>query len=162
MRTSAPLRLSMACRCAALRSGAMRSSRNRQVSARKPARTSPSVIPDVAVDPWSGLVTIVARGSDSRIYRWQSKDSDRVPSHAGEGWSDPELVDAERVMTGGPATLDWIAPWYGEVPFLIRRLGLKPEQLKPARDASKRRNTGPSCSTRSRICRPGHRRSCCA
>ncbi|HEX8106215.1 MAG TPA: protein kinase [Kofleriaceae bacterium] len=59
--------------------------------------------PDAAVDPWSGLVNIVARGPDSRIYRWQSKDSDRVPSHAGEGWSDPELVDAERVVTGAPA-----------------------------------------------------------
>jgi hypothetical protein len=33
-------------------------------------------------------------------------------------------------------TLGQIVPWYGEVPFLVERLGLKPEHLKPAEQPS--------------------------
>ena len=60
--------------------------------------------PNIAVDPRSGLVNIVARGIDNRLRRWQSKDPDKAANHLSEGWSDPELVDADRTVTGAPAT----------------------------------------------------------
>ena len=58
--------------------------------------------PVLGVDPSSGRVSIVARGADDRIYRWQSR---RGVGRGDDGWTDPELVDAARVVTGVPATL---------------------------------------------------------
>ena len=59
--------------------------------------------PDIAVDPLTGRVTVVARGLDNRLYRWQSKDPDAPVSEIRAGWSEPELVDAARPIAGAPA-----------------------------------------------------------
>lgn len=59
--------------------------------------------PDVGVDPQTGLVNVVARGVDNRLHRWQARDPDTVESRRNDGWSDPELVDADHVITGAPA-----------------------------------------------------------
>jgi hypothetical protein len=59
--------------------------------------------PDIGVDPTSGLVNVVARGTDDRLYRWQSKDPDRSGDHVDAGWGDPELIDADHAVTGTPA-----------------------------------------------------------
>src|SRR5262249_23714900 len=60
--------------------------------------------PDIGVDPVSGLVNIVARGTDDRIYRWQSRRRYPSSSRSSDGWTGSELVDADCVVAGAPAT----------------------------------------------------------
>jgi murein DD-endopeptidase MepM/ murein hydrolase activator NlpD len=59
--------------------------------------------PAISVDPQAGLVNIVARGTDDRIYRWQSPGPARALQRAGAGWSARELVDDHRFAIGAPA-----------------------------------------------------------
>jgi hypothetical protein len=44
----------------------------------------------------------------------------------------PILIGATFMTSPSGTTINQIAPWHGEAPFLLGRLGLKPEQLKPA------------------------------
>jgi len=60
--------------------------------------------PDIGVDPRSGRVNVVARGTDDRLYRWQAGERRRDASGADGGWSAPELIDPDLVVTGAPAT----------------------------------------------------------
>jgi murein DD-endopeptidase MepM/ murein hydrolase activator NlpD len=60
--------------------------------------------PDIAVDPRSGLVNVVARGPDDRIYRWEARDPDGAHA-SGPGWSEPQVIDAERRVAGAPAAI---------------------------------------------------------
>ncbi|HSR95508.1 MAG TPA: protein kinase [Kofleriaceae bacterium] len=60
--------------------------------------------PSIGADPASGLVNIIARGADDRIYLWGSAALGRTASRAADGWSGPELVDGDHVVTGAPVT----------------------------------------------------------
>jgi murein DD-endopeptidase MepM/ murein hydrolase activator NlpD len=55
--------------------------------------------PDIGVDPRSGRVNVVARATPARLYRWQAGEA-----HGAGGWSTPELIDADLVIAGAPAT----------------------------------------------------------
>lgn len=59
--------------------------------------------PDITVDPRTGKVNVVVRGTNDRIYRWVSKDPDWEPNHNTDGWENPELVDGNRYVAGAPA-----------------------------------------------------------
>jgi hypothetical protein len=63
--------------------------------------------PDAGIDPRTGSVSIVARGADDRIYRWRSNDLDYTASRPAPAWSEPELVDPARAITGTPATIPY-------------------------------------------------------
>src|SRR4029079_17182946 len=61
-------------------------------------------------------VNVVARGTDNHLYRWQSKDLDRVEGRGDAGWSEPELIDADRIVTGAPA----VAIYHGAMHVVAR------------------------------------------
>ncbi len=64
---------------------------------------SASSDPEIAVEPRSGRVNVLARGPDNRLHRWQSMDADAPVSDIRAGWSEPELIDPVRLVAGAPA-----------------------------------------------------------